>query len=320
MFVHGTDGSVEADSLPSGSSTWSGLTSLGGNFPAYPAALAGSGGFTWVTDVANGNLYVDELPNGSTTWDGFTSLGNSGSSFIGTPAIVQDTTGEIHIFVRSASGALYTTDLPHGTTTWSSFTSLGGTWPNDASAEVGSGGYMYVFEVGTNQQLFDDELAPGSSNWSGWTSLGGSVLGVPTAIQDKAGTQSGTTRVFVRSTSGPMEEDSVPFHSTTWSGLTGIGGTWQQDATAYAGACGTEWLYAVGRTTNMYYDKLVNGTWSGWTSLGGAVTGVPGATQNSSDNEVFGRTTGASLDENHIPNGTSNWSGFSSLGGPVAGS
>jgi hypothetical protein len=117
-----------------------------------------------------------------------------------------------------------------------------------------------------------------------------------------------------------MDEDWVPFHSTTWSGLTGVGGAWQQDAQAYAGAGGTEWLYAVGNTTNMYYDKLTNGSWSGWTSLGGAFTGAAGATQNSSDNELFGRATSGSLDENHIANGTSNWSGFSNLGGPVAGS
>ena len=44
VFAHGTDGSLQADSLPSGSSSWSGLTSLGGDFPGYPAALAGSGG------------------------------------------------------------------------------------------------------------------------------------------------------------------------------------------------------------------------------------------------------------------------------------
>jgi hypothetical protein len=320
VFARGTDGSIQADSLPSGSSTWSGLTSLGGDFPAYPGAVAGDGGYVWVAAVASGNLYVDDLPNGSSTWSGWANLGSPGSGLIGTPAIVQDTSGELHVFVRTAAGTMETIDLPQGSTTWSGFTSLGGTWPEDAAAIVGSGGYMFVFAVGTTSQLYDDELAPGGSNWSGWTSLGGSNIGVPATMQDKAGTQSGTTRVFVRSTTGPMEEDSVPYHSTTWSGLTSLGGSWQDAAAAYAGSGGTEWLYTVGSTANMYYDKLTNGTWSGWTGLGGAFTGVPGTTQNSSDNELFGRATGGSLDENHLPNGTTTWSGFTGLGGPIAGS
>ena len=138
-------------------------------------------------------------------------------------------------------------------------------------------------------------------------------------MQDQAGSTAGTIRVFVRSTTGAMEQDSVPFHSTTWSGLTGLGGSWQEDPADYASAGGTDWLYAVGSTTNMYYDKL-SGTWSGWTGLGGAFTGAPGATQNSAANELFGRTASGSLDVNHVNNGTSTWSGFSSLGGPVAGS
>jgi hypothetical protein len=319
VFARGTDGSVQADSLPSGSSTWSGLTSLGGNFPAYPGALAGNGGFIWVAAVAGGNLMVDDLPNGSTTWSGWANLSNPGTGLIGTPAIVQDAAGTIRVFARTSAGSLYTISLPQGSNTWSGWTSLGGTWPEDATAVAGSGGYTSVFAVGTTHQLYDDELSP-SGSWSGWTSLGGSLIGVPAAMQDKAGSTSGTIRVFVRSTTGPMEQDSVPYQSNTWSGFTSLAGTWQAGAAAYAGSGGTDWLYAIGNSKNMYYDKLSSGTWSGWTGLGGAFTGVPGATQNSAANELFGRTTGGSLNVNHVTNGTSTWSGFSNLGGPVAGS
>ena len=185
VFARGTDGSIQADSLPSGSSTWSGLTSLGGDFPAYAGAVAGDGGYVWVAAVASGNLYVDDLPNGSSTWSGWANLGSPGSGLIGTPAIVQDTSGELHVFVRTAAGTMETIGLPQGSTTWSGFTSLGGTWPEDAAAIVGSGGYMFVFAVGTTSQLYDDELAPGGSNWSGWTSLGGSNIGVPATMQDR---------------------------------------------------------------------------------------------------------------------------------------
>lgn len=301
-----------------GNSTWSGLASLGGTFPAYPAALAGRGGYIWVVAEAGGNLYADYLPTGSATWSGWTSIGNPGTPLTGTPAIVQDTNGNNHVFVRTTSGTLYTNEVPSGSTTWTGFTSLGGTWPDDVAAITDSGGYMFLFAVGATAGLYDNELPPGGS-WSGWNSLGSGVIGVPAVIQDQAGTSKGTNRVFVRSTTGPVEEDSLPGGSTTWSGLVSRTGVWQNDPVAYAGSGGSDWVYAIGTTTSMYYDKLTNGTWSDWTSLGGAFTGTPGVSQDSSAIHLFSRSTSGTLEEDHLPNSTTTWSGFASLGGPVAG-
>jgi hypothetical protein len=319
VFVHGTDGSVQASSLPSGSSTWSALTSLGGSFSGSPAAVAGSGGYLWVTAVGGGDLYVNDLPTGATTWAGWTNLGNPGTALLGTPAIVQDSAGEVHVFVRTTAGTLYTDAIPQSSNTWTGFSSLGGTWPNDVAAIVGTGGYLFVFAVGTSTDLYDKELPPGGS-WSGWTSLGSATIGVPTVLQDQAGSASGTIRVFVRTTAGPLDEDSLPYHSTTWTGLTSRTGSWQDDPGSFAGSGGTDFVYDIGSTTNVYYDKLSSGTWSDWTTLGGAFTGSPGATQNSSENEVFARATAGSLEVSTLPNGSSTWSAFKSLGGPIAGS
>ncbi len=66
VFVHGADNSVQVDSLPSGSSTWSKLSSLSGSWPGSPAAVAGSTGYDWVFEAGpDGNLYVDDLPPGA---------------------------------------------------------------------------------------------------------------------------------------------------------------------------------------------------------------------------------------------------------------
>lgn len=319
VFVHGTDGSIDVDSLASGSSTWSGLSSLGGDFQNYPAAVAGGGGFQWVASVSGGDLEFDDLPTNSTTWAGWNNIGNPGTPLIGIPALVQDTSDNNHVFVRSASGTLYTATLAAGTSTWSSFTSLGGTWPDDVDAFVGGGGTLRVLAVGTTKQLYHDDLESDGS-WSGWTSIGGSVTGTPTTIQDQAGSTAGTWRVFVRSAIGTLDTTTQASGTTTWSSLSSLGGSWQYNPVAFASGGGTDWIYAVGNTAYMYYDKLSGGSWSGWTSLGGAFTGVPGATQNSSANEVFGRTTAGALDYANIPNGTSTWSAFSSLGSPIAGS
>jgi hypothetical protein len=319
VFARGTDGSIQADSLPSGSSTWSGLTSLGGNFPAYPAALAGRGGYIWAVATAGGNLYADYLPSGSTTWSGWTSVGNPGTALIGTPAIVQDTDGNNHVFVRSTSGTLYANEVPSGSTTWTGFTSLGGTWPDDVAAIVGSGGFMFVFAVGATRNLYYDEL-PISGSWSGWNSLGGSTTGIPAVLQDQAGSTKGTIRVFVRDTTGPLKEDSLPYGTTTWSGLISLLGVWQNDPAVHAGSGGFDWVFAIGTTTNMYYKDLpAGGTWSNWTDLNGGFTGSAGTSQDTTAMHLFGRAASGDLNENHLPNSTATWSGFTSLGGPIAG-
>jgi hypothetical protein len=320
-FARGTDGSIQADALPSGSSTWSGLTSLGGNFPGYPGALAGRGGYVWVAAVAGGSLYADYLASGSTTWSGWQNVGNAGTTLVGTPALVQDTSGNNHIFVRSTTGAIYTNEVPSGSTTWTGFTSLGGVWPDDPAAIVGSGGFLWVFAVGNTSNLYDDQLPSGSTTWTGWKSLGGHTTGVPAVIQDQAGSTKGTIRVFVRDTTGVLDEDSLPYGSTTWSGITDMFGVWQQDPGAHADSGGFDFVFLIGTTANEYYKELpAGGTWSNWNDLGGAFSGITGVAQDSAAMRVFSRATSGNLDENHLPNGSTSWSGFSSLGGPVAGS
>jgi hypothetical protein len=315
VFVHATDGSVQQDALASGSSTWSGLTSLGGNWPASPAALAGGGGFIWVFEVGtNGNLYVNDLPN-TTTWSGWTDIGNPGSHLIGVPAAVQDKNGTIRVYTRNSAGSLYEITLASGTSTWSAFNDLGGTWPFDPAANVGSGGYVKVFEIGTTTSMYTKQLAPGGSWPSAWTDLGGTVTGDPAAVQDN----SGTTRVYARDTHGSLEEFYSASGTTTWT-EDNRNGTWSDDAAASVGSGGFVKVFDIGTTTNMYYDQLPPGkTWSGWTEMNGTLTGVPAATQASNGTDyAFARGTGGSLQVDSEPGGSSTWSGFSSLGGAIS--
>jgi hypothetical protein len=318
VFVRGTDGSIQKDSLASGSSTWSGFSSLGGTWPAYPAALTGNSGWIWVFAVStSGDVYTAALAAGSTTWGSWTDLGNPGAPLIGTPAVVEDTAGKLHIFVRSTTGTLYDDQFQNGTST---FVSLGGKSPDDPAAVLTSNDTIYTFEVGWDTQLYYNKLPSGGS-WSGWTVLGGYALGVPAAFQDKAG----NVRVYVRRAADwDAFENHLPSGSSTWSGFLSLGGALPSDPAAQAGAGGFDWAFALGRTANMYYDELPAGssTYSGWTELNGAFTGTPGVTQAKTGGTmyVFGRSASGTLQVNGLPTGSTTWTGWKDLGGALAGS
>jgi hypothetical protein len=319
VFATSTDGSIAANSLPSGGSTWSGFTSLGGTWPAYPAALATSDGSVWVFAIdgngVGGSLYANTLASGSSTWSGWTDIGNPGVGLIGTPTAVQDKSSEIRVFARSVStGNVWEVDLPSGSTTWSAFSKLGGNVPDGVSAVVGGGGFMYLMSVGNNSALYYDKLPPGGS-WSGWTKIGGIVTGAPAIMQDA----SGNDHVFVREAGdGALLTSVLPSGSSTWPDLSSLGGSMLSDPVTWAGGGGTNWAWAITEAGSMDYDKE-GSSWSGLTSIGSGFTGVPGVVQDKNGTyHLFGRTSNGSLAVAYLLSGTSNWSAFTDLGGSIA--
>jgi predicted alpha-1,6-mannanase (GH76 family) len=306
-------GSLEADSLAKGATSWRGFTSLGGATPYGPAAVAGRSGGTRVFVVgANGALYDDTLSSGSSTWSGWSSLGSpAGTHLLGTPAVVQDTTGVTRVFVRAENGNLYTDSLSGST--WSGFTDLDGTWPSDVAALVGSGGYVHVFAVGTTGNLYHDQLPPGGS-WSGWGDLGGQVTGVPAVTQDSAG----TIRAYARDTSGGALQEFYAASGSSSYSTDSHGGDWAYDGAAVA-STGTHVvsLFAVGLTASAYWQYLTAApSWSSWNDLAGSFAGVPAVVRLSNgDIDLFADSAG-SLEVNQLSGST--WSGWTALGGNLS--
>jgi predicted alpha-1,6-mannanase (GH76 family) len=306
-------GSLEADSLAKGATSWSGFTSLGGATPYSPAAVAASNGDTRVFVVGvNGNLYDDALPAGSSAWSGWSSLGSPGGThLIGTPAVVQDSSGVIRAFIRAENGNLYTDSLSGST--WSGFSDLGGTWPSDVAALVGSSGYVHVFAVGTTGNLYHDQLPPGGS-WSGWGDLGGEVTGVPAVAQDSAGTM----RAYAREVSGGALLEYYANSGSTSYATDTHSGAWPYDEAAVA-TSGTRAvsLFGVGSTGNAYWQYLTTKpSWSSWNDLTGGFTGVPAAVNlGSGDIDLFADAAG-SLEVDQLSGST--WSGWSALGGNLS--
>jgi hypothetical protein len=320
-FVTSSAGAIEASSLPSGSSTWSTLSSLGGGtWSGYPGAMVTTSGNILVFGRQGGNLYYDQLTSGSTTWSGWTELGNPGNGLVGTPTAVEDKSGDIWVFTRdSVSGHVWSDEKPNGSTTWSGFTSLTGTVPNDITAVVGGGGTMTLFSIGNNSAVYQDNLSPGGS-WTGWQELSGvTATGIPVIIIDA----SGTRHVFVRQlSSGALMTDTVASGSSTWSGWSSIGGTWYNNLIALAASGGTVWVFGVGYTTDVYKNSLSTaGSWAGWTSVGSPFEGVPAFSQDTSSNfHLLDVTTAGVLEANQVDSGSSTWLGWATIGGSLAGS
>lgn len=307
-------GSLEQDSLAPGSSAWSGFTSLGGATPYGPAAVAAANGVTRVFVLgANGVLYVNTLAAGSSTWSGWSSLSRPAGVFlIGTPAVVQDHTGVIRVFVRGENGNLYTDSLSGST--WSGFSDLGGIWPWDVAAEAGSGGYVHVFAVGTTGNLYHDQMAAPSGSWSGWSDLGGQVTGVPAATQDSGG----TLRAYARETSGGALLEYYAAGGSTSYATDTHGGAWPFDEAAVA-TSGTRavTLFGIGTSANAYSQYLTTApSWSSWANLAGSFTGVPAAVSPGSGAIYLFADSAGSLEVNHLSGST--WSGWSALGGNLS--
>jgi hypothetical protein len=321
-FVTSASGAIEATSLPSGSSTWSALSSLGGGtWTGYPGAMVTTTGNILVFGLQAGNLYYDQLPSGSTTWSGWTELGNPGDRLIGTPTAVEDKSSDIWVFTRdSLANHVYADELPNGSTTWSGFTSLTGAFPNDPSVAVGGGGTMTLTGIGNNSAVYQDDWST-SAGWTGWTAItGATVTGSPAIIINP----SGTRYIFARQlSSGALMTNNEASGTSTWTGWTSIGGTWYLNPTAFPGSGGTTAVYEIGTTPDIYRNAVGTGAWTGWGAVTGSFSfaGVTGYSEDSSGNfHLLGVTTGGVLEANKIDGGSSTWLGWTTVGSGLAGS
>jgi peptidoglycan/xylan/chitin deacetylase (PgdA/CDA1 family) len=222
-------------------------------------------------------------------------------------ALVVGSAGTGAAFYRGQGDAVYT--RPYHDGTWSAQTSLGGVIVGAPAAAI-AGGVTAVATRGTDDAIWVRTSSGGM--WGTWQNWGGAVSSSPAL----AGASNGRLDVFVRGTDGAL------WSRTRWSN--GVLAAWQRlggalttGPAAVAFAPGSIQVYAAGTNHQVWRVAFAAGTWSGWTSIGGAtycapaVAHLPGSTAT----WVFTRGTDNALYANTGTGGV--FGGWRRLGGAL---
>ena len=183
--------------------------------------------------------------------------------------------GALNVFKIGGDGDVYQ-NYWNGTS-WNGWSSLGGNMASNPTVIV-NGTTLDIFERGQDGQIYTEYNS--SSGWSGWASLGGHQMkGNPTVMF--YGT---SMNVFA------LDTNNVPYEDTWttkngWLGWTSLGNYMASDpgAVSFGGK-----LYLVFRGgDNVPYVDVFNGTsWSGFSSLGGSVSGNPSVLNYAAESEL----------------------------------
>jgi hypothetical protein len=118
-----SNGALMTDTVASGSSTWSGWSSVGGTWYNNLIAFPASGGTVWVFGVGyTTDVYKNSLSTAG-SWAGWT---NVGSPFEGVPAFSEDSSGNFHLLDVTTGGVLEANQIDSGSSTWLGWTTIGG--------------------------------------------------------------------------------------------------------------------------------------------------------------------------------------------------
>ncbi|MBV9379371.1 MAG: cellulase family glycosylhydrolase [Streptosporangiaceae bacterium] len=245
----------------------------------------------------DGHAYEKQWTEPSGPWSAW--YGIQGNITSAPAAVVYH--NQVLLFARGTDGQVYedvgTPSATNPPGSWSGWYGIQGYVTDGLTAAVFND-QVQVFGRGTDGQVYADvwtPSAPGSNqgSWTGWYVIGGQIVGAPAAVA--FGQQ---LLLFARGTDNQVYEDYL--QGGSWSGwyTAGIGGqVTSSPAAAVFGQYQVQ-IFARGTDGAVYADVFTTsaknppGSWSGWHSLGGSVTGAPGATAfGQNQMQVFGRGT-----------------------------
>jgi hypothetical protein len=231
----------------------------------------------------------------------------------GTPAVTSWGTGRYDVFARGMDGAIYHRFFQGG---WSNWTSLGGLVIGNPTAVAEGGSRIHLFARGLDGAAYYQGWT--GSAWTGWIFLGGDVTG-ELAAAVRGG---GRLDVFWRG------RDAALWHVQGWASSFatshGAPESFGGILTSSPAAVGRDFdgvtVFARGGDAGLWVTGASGTSISGWSSLGGLMTGNPTAVMagNMGDLHVFARGLDGGLWTRQ--NGTGGWGAWHSLGGNINGS
>ena len=218
-----------------------------------------------LTRAADGSVWNRLL--GTSGWSSWASLGGVATS---APSATVDKEGRIRVFVRGSDSAIW--QKIYYRDAWSDWGSVGGSSTSAPSAAVDANGIISLFaQVGSSVRV----TRYLNGLWNGWTTLSGVVSSAPTAAFSNVAFPNGGLFLAAR---GPMGEVLVRRKDAqeTWTNWTSLGSSVASAPAIVAGAGGV-WIFARRLDNTVWMATFINGSWSGWISLGGVALGAPSA-------------------------------------------
>lgn len=325
VTISGVDGRVFFEVRMSG--PWADWTALGGVLTERMGAVQSDAGITVYGRGTDNGLYVNDL-NGS-TWTGWRGLGGSLTS---RPVPL----GKYDVFARAADGSvLHGTFLPTLAPVWES---LGGyiigtptvtTFRCPANGPPLQRCVMVLARGGDNALYVNRQRGPGDPTWTGWEYLGETLTGDPVAVNRLGQTVSvdveNQVQVFIRNGVGGLS--TRLFNGTFWEGWQNLGGGIQGSPEAVAavnynmGVLPYTFVFIRGTDDALWVNRMENGVWTGWQSLGGVLRSdaVAVAPAFRNDTAVYASVRGTD-DGFHIVSWTraGGWAGWRAVAGSSA--
>ncbi|MBZ5575470.1 MAG: choice-of-anchor D domain-containing protein [Acidobacteriia bacterium] len=229
------------------------------------------------------------------------------------------------VFARGSDNSLWHISQTSQGGSWSAWENLGGTLASDpAMADPNTGdGFVpaEVFAVFNDGALWHIKTT-GPGTWSSWSSLGGSLLGDVSVGTNK----DGRLEVFGVGSDHALWHIAQTSAGGGWGDWSSLGGQIISDPTVVTNAptgtlAGCLEVFVVGGDQAVWHNfqTTPGGSWSGWQSLGGGMTGNLAAGRNNDGRlEVLARGTDNALWDlpETAPGGP--WSSWVSLNGVIS--
>jgi len=272
---------------------------------------------------SNGHLQWGLFYSGRTTASGsagtpyrYIHIGTVPSNKVNTPASISFK-GALNVFKIGGDGQVYT-EYNSGNG-WSGWASLGGHQMVGSPKVIMYGSsQMDVFALDTNKVPYVDKWTS-TSGWSGWTSMGNYMASGASPASIMYG--SSEMDLFYRGGDNNIYKNTT-FDGTNWGGFGSLGSpsgtTITGNPSVLSYTAEGEYDIYVNTTSGHIYKRMWDGSWSGWTDMGGGFVGNPYAMQYGSDMNLFARGTNNQIYQRYWSYGGQFWSGWSSLGGNLA--